>query len=162
MRGLWWQIVRLLGIVAVFAVARALAPRFAPMLASVLPGLSPKLANGIAWFLLILAGLLAVSMVGRLGKKTIEVAQLGPVDRIGGAAAGLASGLLLHAAILVCLAQVGSTTWATSTLEGSRSRVLLDVVETRFPMVLDAHAADSIRSTRPEEKPEPAEATTVR
>ena len=148
LRGLWWQIVRLLGIVAVVAVARAIAPRFAPILESVLPGLSPKLANGIAWLLLILAGFFAVSLVGRLGKKTIEGAELGAVDRIGGAVAGLASGLLLHAAILVCVAQVGSTAWAATTLQGTRSQTLLEVVESRFPMVLDAHAAESIRSMR--------------
>ena len=148
LRGLWWQIVRLLGIVAVVSVARAVAPRFGPLLSGSLPGLSPRLANGLAWLLVIVAGMLAVSFVGRLGKKTLEAAQLGAVDRVGGACAGLASGVLLHAAILVCLCQVASSAWAGSTLQGTHSQTLLDLVERRFPMVLDAHAQDSLRAVR--------------
>lgn len=148
LRGLWWQIVRFLGIVAVVAVARALAPRFAPLLGGILPGATAKFANGIAWVLVSTAGMLAVSLVARLGRKTLEAVQLGTVDRIGGAIAGLASGVVLHATILVILCQVGSTAWAASTLDGTRSQALLDVIENRFPAVLDAHAADSIRGVR--------------
>jgi len=148
LRGLWWQIVRFLGIVAVVAVARALAPRFTPLLGGILPGVTAKFANGIAWILVSTAGMLAVSLLARLGRKTLEAVQLGTVDRIGGAVTGLASGVVLHATILVILCQVGSTAWASSTLDGTKSQALLDVIQDRFPAVLDAHAADSIRSLR--------------
>jgi uncharacterized membrane protein required for colicin V production len=148
LRGLWWQIVRFLGIVAVVAVARALAPRVTPLLGGILPGVTARFANGIAWILVSTAGMLVVSLLARLGKKTLEAVKLGTVDRIGGALAGLASGVVLHATILVILCQVGSTAWASSTLEGTKSEALLDVIEDRFPAVLDVHAADSIRNLR--------------
>ena len=58
------------------------------------------------------------------------------------------------------LCQVGSTAWASSTLDGTKSQALLDVIENRFPAVLDAHAADSIRGRArigaPPEAPESA------
>ena len=148
LRGLWWQIVRFLGIIAVVAVARALAPRFTPLLGGILPGVTARFANGIAWILVSTAGMLAVSLLARLGRKTLEAVQLGTVDRIGGAITGLASGVVLHATILVILCQVGSTAWASSTLEGTKSEALLDVIQDRFPAVLDVHAADSIKSLR--------------
>lgn len=148
LRGLWWQIVRFLGIIAVVAVARALAPRLTPLLGGILPGVTARFANGIAWILVSTAGMLAVSLLARLGRKTLEAVQLGTVDRIGGAITGLASGIVLHATILVILCQVGSTAWASSTLDGTKSEALLDVIQDRFPAVLDVHAADSIQSLR--------------
>jgi uncharacterized membrane protein required for colicin V production len=154
LRGLWWQIVRFLGIVAVVAVARALAPRFTPLLGGILPGVTAKFANGIAWILVSTVGMLAVSLLARLGRKTLEAVQLGTLDRIGGALAGLASGVVLHATILLILCQVGSTAWATSTLAGTKSEALLGVIQDRFPAVLDVHAADSIRTLR-EKRSEP-------
>src|SRR5258708_2333206 len=66
-RGLWWQLIRLLGIVASVSVARALAPRLSPHLASLLPGLSPLFANGLAWLAILIACMIVVSMIGRLG-----------------------------------------------------------------------------------------------
>jgi uncharacterized membrane protein required for colicin V production len=148
LRGLWWQIVRFLGIIAVVAVSRALAPRLTPLLGGILPGVTARFANGIAWILVSTAGMLAVSLLARLGRKTLEAVQLGTVDRIGGAITGLASGIVLHATILVILCQVGSTAWASSTLDGTKSEALLDVIQDRFPAVLDVHAADSIQSLR--------------
>jgi len=150
LRGLWWQVVRLLGIVAAVAVARAFAPRVSPLLERLMPGLSPPLVNGLAWLLLLVAGLIVVSMVARLGRKTLEEAQLGALDRVGGAAAGFVSGILVHVALLLCLCQLASTTWAASTVRGSRSQALLDVVGRSFPMLLDAHAAESLKQMHEE------------
>jgi uncharacterized membrane protein required for colicin V production len=148
MRGLWWQLVRLLGIVASVSVARALAPRLSPKLASLLPGLSPFLANGLAWLAILIACMIAVSMIGRLGHATLEAAQLGKFDRVGGALAGLASGVLVHAVILLCLCQVATSAWTVATVRGTRSQDLLDVVADHFPMLLDARAAESVRQIR--------------
>jgi uncharacterized membrane protein required for colicin V production len=148
MRGLWWQVVRLLGVVASISIARALAPRASPLLAKILPGLSPTLANGLAWLVLLIAGLLAVSMIGRLGRATLEAAKLGTLDRVGGALAGLASGILVHTVLLLCLCQVASSAWSATAVQGTRSQDLLDVVADHFPMLLDAHAAESVRGIR--------------
>lgn len=148
LRGLWWQVVRLLGVVASISVTRALAPRVSPLLASSLPGLSPTLANGLAWLVLLIACMLVVSMIGRLGRATLEAAKLGTVDRVCGALAGLASGILVHAVLLLCLCQVGSSAWSATTVRGTRSQGLLGVVADHFPMLLDAHAAESVREIR--------------
>jgi uncharacterized membrane protein required for colicin V production len=148
MRGLWWQLVRLLGIVASVSVARALAPRLSPHLASLLPGLSPLLANGLAWLAILIACMLVVAMIGRLGHATLEAAQLRKFDRVGGALAGLASGILVHAVILLCLCQVATSAWTVATVRGTRSQDLLDLVADHFPMLLDSRAAESVRQIR--------------
>jgi uncharacterized membrane protein required for colicin V production len=145
MRGLWWQIIRLLGIVASVSVARALAPRLSPILQNALPGLSPSIANGLAWVALLLAGLVVISMIGRIGRATLKAAQLGAFDRIGGALAGLASGFLVHLALLLCLCQISTSSWAASAVRGTRSQDLLDAVGAHFPMIIDARAAESIQ-----------------
>jgi uncharacterized membrane protein required for colicin V production len=153
MRGLWWQVVRLLGILASVSVARALAPRVAPALTSALPGLSPSIANGLAWLAVLIAMMLVLSLIGRLGKATIAAAQLGTVDRVGGALAGSASGLLVHVAILLCVCQIAPIAWAKDTIHGTHSQALLEGLGTRFPRILDAHAADSLREIRKDSPP---------
>jgi len=148
MRGLWWQVVRLLGIVASVAVARAVAPRFSPTLAEALPGLGAHAANGITWLFVLLIGLLAVALVGRVGRATIDAAQLGTFDRVGGAVAGALSGGLVHVAFLLVACQIASPTWKESRIEGSQSQALLESVGSRFPLLLDAHAAESLPTAR--------------
>src|SRR5260221_9258260 len=110
-RGIWWQFVRLLGVVATLNVARAFAPRLSHGLASVFSSLSPELANGILWSVLLLAGLFVVSLVGRLGRLMLEGAELTFRQRAGGALLGLATGLLLATGLIVCGAQLASQGW---------------------------------------------------
>jgi uncharacterized membrane protein required for colicin V production len=144
LRGLWWQVVRLLGLVASVAVARAVAPRFSPSLAKALPGLGEQAANGATWLFVLLLGLLFVAAVGRAGKATIEAAHLGAFDRVGGAVAGAVSGGLVHVAFLLVACQISSASWKESAVEGTQSQLLLDAVQQRFPALLDARAAESI------------------
>jgi hypothetical protein len=68
-RGLWWQSLRLLGLIAAVAVARAAAPRFAALLREVFGGLEARLSEGLAWALVFGCGLLVVALVGRLVKR---------------------------------------------------------------------------------------------
>ena len=144
LRGLWWQVVRLLGIVASVAVARAVAPRFSPNLAEGLPGLGSHAANGITWLFVLLIGLLAVAVVGRVGRAAIDTAQLTVLDRVGGAAAGVVSGCLVHVAFLVVLCQVASPEWKAERIAGTQSQALLATVERQLPVLLDARAAESL------------------
>jgi len=148
LRGLWWQAIRLLGIIASVSVARALAPRLSPGLADVLPGLSPALANGIAWLGILIGGLLVVAMVGKIGRATLKAAQLGTLDRIGGAAVGICCGLLVHVVLLLCLCQLSPIAWASSLVQGTRSQALLETVAARFPVLLDVRAEESIERMR--------------
>jgi uncharacterized membrane protein required for colicin V production len=150
LHGLWWQVVRLLGIVASVAVARAVAPRFSPALADGLPGLGNHAANGITWLFVLMIGLLAVAVVGRVGRASIGAAQLAPLDRVGGAVAGVISGGLVHVAFLLVACQIASPAWKAERLEGTQSEALLAAVGREIPVLLDAHAAESLPdSTEP-------------
>lgn len=144
LRGLWWQAVRLLGIVATVALARAAAPRFSPPLAEGIPGLGRHAANGITWLFVLLIGLLAVAVVGRVGRAKIAASQLGMLDRVGGAVAGVFSGALVHIAFLLVAFQVASPSWKAARLEGTQSQALLSTVGRKFPVLLDARAAESL------------------
>ncbi len=142
-RGLWWQIVRLLGVVLAVTGARALAPRWVDdMQASF--DLSPGPAYGLTWFTIFVLGLVVAALLGRLGKKALDAMQLGPVDRLGGALAGGLTGLMLHGALLFLLTGLGTTEWSTRTLAGSKSERLLDTVSHRWPLFVDASVRERV------------------
>lgn len=143
-RGLWWQVFRLVGLVAAVGIARAFAPRLAGRAEDWL-SLAPPLAQGLSWLALFLFVLLVASLVGRLGKKTLEAMQLGLADRFGGLLAGAVTGLLLHAAFLVGLTYLAPESWVERTLRGTWSRPVLEVVTTRAPLLVDGEAAARIR-----------------
>lgn len=143
-RGLWWQLVRLLGVAAVIATARALAPRLAPGFAAALPSLDPRIACGLVWLGILALGLAVIAIVGRLGKATIEAAQLGFVDRAGGAVAGALSGVLLHGALVLLLVLLGPADWARAAVQGTRSERLFDTLGRKLPLLEDVHAAETL------------------
>lgn len=140
-RGLWWQVVRLLGVVAAVALARGLSPRFAPGVQETLE-LDATVAHGLAWMALFLAGLVVASLFGMIGKRTLEAMQLGLVDRAGGAVAGLLTGIVLHLAVLVVLIALAPGGWATRQIEGTRSAFLLDAFSQKAHVLVDAQAAE--------------------
>jgi uncharacterized membrane protein required for colicin V production len=142
--GLWWQLVRLFGIVASVAIARAVVPPIAPRFAAAFPDLDVRVAGGIVWTAVILLGLLVVALVGRVGKESLEAVQLGTIDRIGGAVAGALTGVLVHAAIVLCLCQVARREWSVDAVRGTASQRLVASVGTSVPLFLDAHAADTL------------------
>lgn len=145
LRGLWWQVVRLLGLVGSVALARLLsAPCGAALQEST--ELSGEVAVGLVWVGLFLIGIVITAVFGTLGKKSLEAMQLGMVDRFGGLLAGLATGLLLHVAWLVVLAHLGPQPWTAERLEGTYSRSLLQAVTTRYPVLTqrETHATDAL------------------
>jgi uncharacterized membrane protein required for colicin V production len=157
LRGLWWQVVRLLGVLASAALARTLSSAAGAQLGEWTQW-SPEIAQGVAWVGIFVAGLVVTAMVGTLGKKSLEVMKLGLVDRAGGAAVGLATGMLLHVAGLVALAHLGPQPWTDETLQGTYSRELLRLVTTSHPVLLkqEAHAADSMLRWLDSPAPAPA------
>jgi uncharacterized membrane protein required for colicin V production len=156
-RGLWWQVIRLLGLLAAGLLARALAPRWSPQVAEA-SGLAPVVSQGLVWFAVFVLGLAAASLLGMVGKKSLEAMQLGLVDRLGGSLAGVLTGLTLHAALLLGLSYLGPQPWTADTLRGTRSQTLLRLVSTRTAVLLDrdSEAAREIRGWlgAPEERPE--------
>ena len=143
-RGLWWQVMRLVGVVGSIAVARALTPRFLPSVKETFGELSDGVAQGIVWFTLFIAGLLVASLLGALGKRALDGLQLSLADRFGGAIAGALTGANLHGAFLVALMTFGTQGWTSRQLEGTGSERLLDAVVRAAPLLLDAEAADRL------------------
>ena len=143
-RGLWWQTVRLLGIVASVAAARGLAPRVSPYLLDLFPDMDERIGFGLVWFGIFVLGLVVVSLFGLLGKKSLEVMQLGFADRIGGALAGLVTAILVHAALLVALLHFGTEDWTEGAMRNTTSRMLLDSLSRKVPLVVDAETAERL------------------
>jgi len=142
-RGLWWQVIRLLGVVAAVALARSLTPRFSAAVEEATE-FSAELSHGLVWFGLFLAGLIVASLLGMIGKKALEAMQLGLVDRAGGAFAGALTGLLLHSVVLVVICGLGTDTWSAGAIEGTRSAILLDTLSRKAPLLLDSYAAERL------------------
>ncbi len=150
-RGLWWQMVRLLGLVCVLAVARAAAPALAGRIHA-LTEFGVRVSGGVAWSTIFAAGLLAVGLIGRIGRASLEAVQLGWLDRLGGAVAGAASGAVLYTGVLLCMCQVLPESFLHTSLRGSRSERVLAAVERGAPALLDARAAESVRTYVPRER----------
>ncbi len=144
-RGLWWQLVRLLGLVCALTVARAAAPSLADRIHA-LTDFGSRVSGGVAWSAIFVAGILAVGLIGRIGRASLEAVQLGWLDRLGGAVAGAASGAVLYTGLLLCMCQVLPESFLHESLRGSRSERVLAAVERGAPVLLDARAADSVRT----------------
>lgn len=151
-RGLWWQVIRLLGVVAAVVLARSLTPRFSTSVEEATE-FSADLSHGIVWFGLFVAGLVIASLLGMIGKKALEAMQLGLVDRAGGAFAGALTGLLLHSVVLVVICGLGTDSWSKDAITGTRSAILLDTLSRKAPLLLDSYAAE--RLPLPALSPEP-------
>jgi len=67
-RGLWGQILRLVGLVTAVVVARQLFEPLGQVLESWGLGLGPTLSGTLAWFLLFISVMVLVAMLARLGR----------------------------------------------------------------------------------------------
>ncbi|QDU67542.1 CvpA family protein [Engelhardtia mirabilis] len=143
-RGLWWQAVRLLGVLGAVVAARTLGPRLAEWVAPRAGDMDPTLLGALAWFGVFLGGLILVVLVGRLGKSLLEALHLGLVDRFGGAVAGVLTALVLHAVGVAFLLQITPRIWAAEHLEGTRSERLVDVLGEKASLLFDARTALAI------------------
>ena len=139
-RGLWWQVVRLLGVVLAVGLARSVSPILTPRVQEALD-LSPAMSHGLSWFILFLAGLIVAALLGMLGKKALDALQLNLMDRVGGAVVGVATGLSLHVALLVFLGGVGPAGFKGNHLVGSASWTLLEALVEHHVVAGEAGAA---------------------
>ncbi|HIF40056.1 MAG TPA: CvpA family protein [Planctomycetes bacterium] len=139
-RGLWWQVVRFLGVVLAVGLARSVSPQLTPRVQDALD-LTPAMSHGLSWFLLFLSGLIVAALLGLLGKKALDALQLNLMDRIGGALVGVATGLSLHVALLVLLGGVGSAGFKATHLQGSASWSLLEALAEHHVVAGEAGAA---------------------
>ena len=110
-----------------------------------MPSFSPQLVQGITRVGIFLLTLIAASLLGLIGKKFIEAIHLNLMDRVGGIVAGLATGVILHAALLVGICELGSPEWSQRTVQGTQSQRLLHSLASRTHLILDAQAAERLR-----------------
>lgn len=143
-RGLWWQVIRLLGLAGAVLLARTLSQRWESSLLSSFPELDPRYAQGILWILVFLAGLAVAALIGILGRKMLEALQLSLLDRTTGAVAGAATGLLLHCAVLAVFVQLGPADFVSNTVVDSYSEDLLHAVGRSYPLVVQAGEGSEI------------------
>lgn len=145
-RGLWWQVIRLVGLVGAAFLARFLSGPWGKWLQdkSEMPS---EISTGLVWLGVFVLGIAITAVIGTIGKKSLEAMKLGFVDRLGGMFAGLATGLVLQAALLVSLAHLAPQGWVQGTLAGTYSRGLLEVVTTEWPILTQrqSEASDHIR-----------------
>ncbi len=144
-RGLWWQAIRLAGIVLAVVCARILVDPAAGLLRSYWPELSLRASHGIAWtstFVLVLA---AAALFGLLGQRMLEVLQLGLANRVAGAFAGALTGLLAHLAVLVVVCQLAPEPFVGRHVAGSLSGRLYQRFVGRWPVVLGAEGASELK-----------------
>lgn len=143
-RGLWWQVIRLAGVFAAVVLARAFGAGLGELLLEKWPDLSPRLAHGIAWIGVFVVTMGAATILGILGNRLISAMALGFANRLGGALAGVVTGLLIHIAVIVGICQLAPENFVSRVLTGSWSEQLYEAVGSRWPVVIDGESADEV------------------
>lgn len=150
--GLVKGLVRLLVAVAAFFAAFFLASRFHGPLAERFPfsSIPPEVARLLAYAALFLGVLLAGALLGWLLRNLVKAAMLGWADRIAGAAAGFAAGVLAGSLVLLPLAAYLPD--GSRLLEGSRlapyAAAVADVVNWLSPSDLAERYRRGIEAVR--------------
>ena len=139
-RGLWWQVIRLIGITLAVLVARAVALPLANRLQELFPDLAVRSAHGIAWGTLFLLTLFASALLGLLGQRMLEAMKLDLANRLAGACAGAATGLVAHVAVVVLVCQLAPAPVVGKYVVGTYSERIYATVGLRWPLV---HAAET-------------------
>ena len=144
-RGLWWQVIRMVGFVGAFAAARLFSPELEPALTSTFSITDERFSQGLAWLLIFLVSLVVALLLGTLGKKLLESLQLGLVDRVTGALAGALTALLIHSALLAAMSLLAPADWLAESLEGSWSANLLELLGDELPVIVDGDHGEWIQ-----------------
>ena len=175
-RGLWWQVIRLVGVVLAVLAARILGASLAGMISGFWPELSSRASHGAAWATIFLLTLGAASLLGLFGQRVLEAMKLGLANRAAGALAGAATGVLVHVALVVVLCQLAPPLFVGRYVAGTFSERLYAEVAQRWPGVLGVEAAQEVERVlapegapargpvqppEPEVHPSPAEPTNV-
>lgn len=156
-RGLWWQVIRLVGVTLSVCVARAFGARLAERVLVFFPELTPRSAHGIGWGVLFLLALLAFALLGLLGQRMLEAMKLDLANRLGGALAGALTGLCLHVAVVVLLVQLATPSWLGRHASGSYSEHIYTSLGLRRPVVMASEAVHEVEQIyeRPAERRAP-------
>ena len=123
-RGLWWQVVRLLGLGAAVGIARWVGPVWGEDIQS-WADLPTDVAHGLGWTSAFLLTLIGAAFLGMVGSKTIEAMKLSLINRVAGAIVGTATGVLLHSAGAWACAHFAAEKWKTEVFAGTWTRSLI-------------------------------------
>ncbi len=157
-RGLWWQVMRLVGVSVSVLVARAAGAPLAQRLMALFSDLEPRTAHGVAWGTLFLTSLLACALLGLLGQRMLEAMKLDLANRFAGACAGAATGFFLHIVLVVLVCQLAPARVLGKYVVGTHSERLYTTLGIRRPVVLASEATeevDKILGEAPRTKPRP-------
>ena len=143
-RGLWWQLIRLAGIVAAIVLARGFGGRVAAWISNVWPEIEPRMAHGVAWIALFLLGMGVAMLLGMLGHRLLQALQLGLVNRVTGGILGAATGLAAHIALVMALCQLAPKSFVEQKVAGTYSDRLYQATGARWKGLLDPVAAAEV------------------
>ncbi|MFT5289115.1 MAG: membrane protein required for colicin V production [Planctomycetota bacterium] len=157
-RGLWWQVIRFVGILAAVALARAfslpVAELFAERWGDEVPA---RVLFGASWLLVFLLSLGAATVLGLLGQRLLDAMQLGLANRVGGGVVGAVTGLVIHIAILAVVVQLSTAAFVGRAVHGTYSERLVEAVGIAFPGVFSVEAAEEVRSVLQSPSPSPSD-----
>jgi uncharacterized membrane protein required for colicin V production len=156
-RGLWWQVIRLVGVSFSILIARAAGAPLAARLLALFPELSARTAHGIAWGTLFLTALLACALFGLLGQRMLEAMKLDLANRIAGACAGALTGLCTHVVLVVLVCQLATPRALGRYVAGTYSEHLYSALGGRRQLVMAAEAAHEVDQAL-QQAPRPAPA----
>jgi uncharacterized membrane protein required for colicin V production len=157
-RGLWWQVIRLVGVSVSVLVARAAGAPLAQRLMALFSELEPRMAHGIAWGTLFLTTLLACALLGLLGQRLLEAMKLDLANRFAGGLAGAFTGFFLHVVLVVLVCQLAPERMLGRYVAGTFSERLYTALGIRRPVVLASeatHDVDRILEQAPRRSPRP-------
>ena len=163
-RGLWWQVIRLVGVTLSVLAARAGGAILAERVMALFPQLEPRTAHGLAWGTLFLATLLACALLGLLGQRMLEAMKLDLANRLAGAFAGALTGFCLHVVVVVLVCQLAPPPVLGRHFTGTYSERLYSALGVRWPVVMAREASqevDQVLEQAPAPPPKP-EGGTVR
>ena len=155
-RGLWWQVIRLIGITFSVLIARAVGAPLAERLQALFPELQPRTAHGLAWGTLFLTALLACALLGLLGQRMLEAMKLDLANRLAGGVAGAVTGLTAHVVIVVLICHLAPPRVLGRYVAGTYSQRLYWALGIRRPVVMAADGArevDQVFEHSPEARP---------
>jgi len=146
-RGLWWQVIRFLGLVAAVLLARAFSLPVAEVFTERWGDDVPvRVLYGASWLVVFLLALGAATVLGHLGQRLLDAMQLGLANRVGGGLIGAATGLVVHLALLAVLVQLSTEQFLGRYVQGTYSERLVERVGITVPGVFSVEAAEEVRA----------------
>lgn len=158
-RGLWWQVMRLVGLTFSVLIARAAGAPLAARLQTLFPDLEPRGAHGVAWGVLFLTALLACALLGLLGQRMLEAMKLDLANRLAGGVAGAMTGLCIHVVLVVLVCHLAPPRMLGKYVAGTYSQRIYGTLGIRWPVVMAADGArevDEVFEHSSEAKPPPS------